>query len=967
MIPIEAMNKILIKKASKKSMAKSSDDKIKLVVKGSSICNEDGQFLYHLDRSDSLEELRQALDGFEKELILFQLDREETQALDDYRNRPEEVELVKAVPLSPLLKLEESIAEGIYSINSALVYINERTKPLSQEDIDFLRGLEEAQRGILLSQQSKGNVFSVIEADNPMGQAMVTCHRLSRIAESTPAKTIASETKVIAGDEVPIFSVGIRGNGQAEIQSIDLVLADLADSTGLDNHDFTELRVYGSVHSDLDKNSQLLTKKKQIELGTATSIELNIIPPANTESFFIVTAVLRDKARSGHVFSVSFPAGGLHTSEGDIGAGVWASENQRLEIALSESTKAATVEEEKKVAAGEEVQLFSIGIRGNGAVAVEGIDLVLSDLTDATGLDENDLVDLHIYGNSSLTLKNARKIIGSQTKIKLGGVTLLEFNDTPPAGVEWFYIVTVAIKNTAQSGHAFTVEFPASGLHTSIGDIGTGIQARVGKRIKIAISESTQAAISHEMKVSAGKEIQLLRVGICSDGTVAIEGINIELSDLKDPTGIDASDFVELRVYSNSRPTYEDAGSPITIQAWVELGGVTQLEFHDRPSPKAERFFIVTAVMRDTAKKGKAFKVGFAAGGLRTSLGCIGTAVSASDSIHVEISGKQTTPSEGDGKPEKDVGWDPAQIEKEFVGFYEDSIHDLTQTIHEMDDDEELSSEQVVKLKKNVASAIEIVKDNINLVSASLLRKTGNARLFVDHIMKTQLLAIEMAMNMKGEFDLTDEDVEKIGMAALIQDLSILQDDYAPFVEKKEPLSGVDLVDIYRHPQDSRKLISIGSSVPEDVPEIILGGHERKDGSGYYKVKGDNIHKLAQILSVANMHIAMISPRPYRASLDPHKSVRNLIFAASAGKIETEVVKGLLDLVSMYPVGVHVTLESGEIARVVSANEGQFTKPWIRIIRSADGKTADQLVNLGDKRVDLRIKAYSDDLEDATK
>ncbi|MBU9889696.1 MAG: HD domain-containing protein, partial [Candidatus Omnitrophica bacterium] len=53
--------------------------------------------------------------------------------------------------------------------------------------------------------------------------------------------------------------------------------------------------------------------------------------------------------------------------------------------------------------------------------------------------------------------------------------------------------------------------------------------------------------------------------------------------------------------------------------------------------------------------------------------------------------------------------------------------------------------------------------------------------------------------------------------------------------------------------------------------------HERYDGTGYPdQLAGDDIHVLAQIMSVADAYDAMTSQRPYRQALSREEAIQEL-------------------------------------------------------------------------------------------
>ncbi len=88
----------------------------------------------------------------------------------------------------------------------------------------------------------------------------------------------------------------------------------------------------------------------------------------------------------------------------------------------------------------------------------------------------------------------------------------------------------------------------------------------------------------------------------------------------------------------------------------------------------------------------------------------------------------------------------------------------------------------------------------------------------------------------------------------------------------------------------------VGHSITKDIvfpwpiSEIILQHHERIDGSGYpHGLKGDEISREAQIVSIADMVEAIISHRPYRPGFGIEKALSIIKFEAGTSLNKTYV------------------------------------------------------------------------------
>ncbi|MCC7265003.1 MAG: VCBS repeat-containing protein, partial [Candidatus Latescibacteria bacterium] len=157
-----------------------------------------------------------------------------------------------------------------------------------------------------------------------------------------------------------------------------------------------------------------------------------------------------------------------------------------------------------------------------------------------------------------------------------------------------------------------------------------------------SFAESVPAAgLSGAGNVAPGGEVLLFRIGLTGNGATALQSVGLTLSDLGTPTGLVAADFSELRLYRSLDAALGTGDTQIGSQASIAIGTPTLVTptSAEVPPDGALRYYLVSAVMRGNAVDRHAFRVGFAAGGVTTSIGGMGSAVSASDanSIRVEV------------------------------------------------------------------------------------------------------------------------------------------------------------------------------------------------------------------------------------------------------------------------------------------------------------------------------------------
>ncbi|MBI2421423.1 MAG: hypothetical protein HYV27_01245 [Candidatus Hydrogenedentes bacterium] len=182
------------------------------------------------------------------------------------------------------------------------------------------------------------------------------------------------------------------------------------------------------------------------------------------------------------------------------------------------------------------------------------------------------------------------------------------------------------------------------------------------------------------------------------------------------------------------------------------------------------------------------------------------------------------------------------------------------------------------------------------------------------------------------------EQVVQAGVASLLQDLgmAMVPKDIAG---KQEKLGPIEMIDIHKHTSHSMYLIERFKGVQLIPRFVAMQCHERADGSGYPRRRPKRlIHVFARIVSVVDIYDSLISERPWRAAHHPYDALEILIRGASRGLYDADAVRGLLQVLSLYPIGTYVRLNTGEVGRVVHPNGSQFGRPVVCVTLDNHGK-----------------------------
>jgi putative two-component system response regulator len=112
---------------------------------------------------------------------------------------------------------------------------------------------------------------------------------------------------------------------------------------------------------------------------------------------------------------------------------------------------------------------------------------------------------------------------------------------------------------------------------------------------------------------------------------------------------------------------------------------------------------------------------------------------------------------------------------------------------------------------------------------------------------------------------------------------------------KPAPLTAEESALMRRHPEIGDSLCAPLQSL-RSVRPIILGHHERLDGSGYPNgLRGDEVPLLAQIVGIVDVYDALTSRRPYRDALSHDEAVEFMMEETHAGRFNPRYVQAFLE------------------------------------------------------------------------
>ena len=273
--------------------------------------------------------------------------------------------------------------------------------------------------------------------------------------------------------------------------------------------------------------------------------------------------------------------------------------------------------------------------------------------------------------------------------------------------------------------------------------------------------------------------------------------------------------------------------------------------------------------------------------------------------------------------------------------WYQYAFHELQGIKRAVQTRQPWTLDELVRIASGVVASLGA---NDKLVQRVLQHDAGDY--LVNNAVNVAIVSVKIAEALRYE----SVKLEKVALAGLLHDLGmfVLPD---ALVYKTGTLTEEELQSVREHPQHGARLLK---GVGEDYPwvgRVILQEHERRDGSGYpHRLIGDRIDEMAFVIGLADVFDALISSRPNRGGVSPHRAICTLL-ANGKTMFPYHILKALVDQLSVYPLGTTVRLNTGETGVVFQLNRQYPMRPILQVSQQVASIHAP-----ASKMVDLRTE-----------
>jgi HD-GYP domain-containing protein (c-di-GMP phosphodiesterase class II) len=241
----------------------------------------------------------------------------------------------------------------------------------------------------------------------------------------------------------------------------------------------------------------------------------------------------------------------------------------------------------------------------------------------------------------------------------------------------------------------------------------------------------------------------------------------------------------------------------------------------------------------------------------------------------------------------------------------------------------ELSQQQITDRVKDL---IEDVRTRRKYILRIPEMRGEDKNYIVVHSVKTTILSLAIGLTLK----LPPHRLIDLGTAALTHEIGMIRLPPQYYMAERT-LTPQEKKAITAHTILGFKILK-SFSFPMSVCLAVLESHEAMNGSGYPRgLTGEKISLYAKIILACGSYAALTSARPYRKAQEPHTSILDLLKLRGT-QYDEVVLRALVKILSVYPLGSFVQLANGTRGMVVEVNDEDPRSPRVKVIMSAVGE-----------------------------
>jgi HD-GYP domain-containing protein (c-di-GMP phosphodiesterase class II) len=236
----------------------------------------------------------------------------------------------------------------------------------------------------------------------------------------------------------------------------------------------------------------------------------------------------------------------------------------------------------------------------------------------------------------------------------------------------------------------------------------------------------------------------------------------------------------------------------------------------------------------------------------------------------------------------------------------------------------ELNQELIFERIKDMCIYIKENRNYILRIQPELEIK--NHTFLISHTLRSTVYALIIGMQLR----LPMTKLIELGAATILHELGMIRLPPQLYMTDK-PLTLAEKKALFTHPVLGYNILK-DKSFPLNICLGVLEHHEKENGEGYpRKINGEKISLYAKIISVVCSFEAVTAPRKHREAKDEHEGILEML--KNPGKqYDDTVVRTLIHVLSLYPIGSYVLLSDNRIAVVTDSSAASPKFPTVQLL-----------------------------------
>lgn len=281
-------------------------------------------------------------------------------------------------------------------------------------------------------------------------------------------------------------------------------------------------------------------------------------------------------------------------------------------------------------------------------------------------------------------------------------------------------------------------------------------------------------------------------------------------------------------------------------------------------------------------------------------------------------------------------------IETEFVDIELDETEDK-KTVHISEEMKTDTLNRLEKVYENLEDTGMIVEETSTITEALIgtlnqsdatLVSIEQLKISDEYTFKHCVDVAVLSMILAKHSGKPDDNIKDITQAGLLHDIGKSRIP-KEILNKPAALDEKEWEMMRKHPTWGYQMVKDNPDLSEDVKIAILEHHENVDGTGYpLGAKGDQIHYMSKILTIADVYDALITERAYKEAKNPAEALE--IMYAMANKFDIDLFRAFLDCIVLYPVGSTVKLSNGCLCAVIKNHQYYPLRPLCQDLVSGE-------------------------------